>query len=366
MNETSPTPLEAFLPLPENQFALAAVCPPGGREGAGKRSAARGAGGNAAGNTSETATDAATRLVFLHGPSGSGKTLLAQHAIARYLALCPTGRVLHQTAPEFAADFAESSVQRTIPLFQAATRNVDFLVLEDLHLIEGRHETQKQLLALIDLLERADGRILWTSRKSPGELAGFLPRLVSRFRSAAQVQITLPGPESRTMLISHFARLGRLSIHKQAVRLLADRMEVSPRELKGTLVRLRAMARSGKKPIDELLATEFLESELLPMRPTLAAIAQAVARQFGVPLRMLRSRVKRRSQVVPRQCAMFLARELTEFSLAQIGRHYGNRDHSTVVHACQRIEKLAARDQDLALFLDQIRRDLGRTRDDGC
>jgi chromosomal replication initiator protein len=319
-----------FLVLPENQFAHAAV----------------------------TGDDRRPQHIFLHGPSGFGKSRLASLAIQQRLVISPRARVQQMTASQFAAEFAEASDARTVPLFQSLTRELDLLVLEDLQVLSGRPQTQIQLLSLINELTANDARVIWTSRLSPGELPDFHPKLISRFRGGVLASLRLPGPDSRRLLIEQMARSARVAISPPALNMLADELAVSPRELLSAVERLAALARHDRRPIDSDLVRKFLEHELAPRKLKLDDICRAVGARFGASMSDLRSRSRARRASMSRQCAMLLARELTSSSLEQIGRFFGGRDHSTVVHACQRLAGRLESDADLRSQLNQIRHDL--------
>jgi chromosomal replication initiator protein len=329
-----------FLVLPENRFAHTAII----------------------------ASDETAQAVFLYGPSGVGKTELATQAVEALLDRLPQSRVQHLTASQFAAEFAEASTNKTIPLFQSLTRQVDLLVIEDIHALEGRPETQTQLLSLTNELLSSDCRVIWTSHKSPGELKQFLPRLISRFRGGVLAALRLPGPESRRKLIEHFARTRHFNISPAALKLLADELAVSPRELLSALQRLTALARHDRRPVDSDLVRKFLAHDAPPQKLKIDDICRAVARQFGTTATELRSQKRSRSAALPRQCAMLLSRELTASSLERIGRFFGGRDHSTVVHACQRVLELVESEPDLRTHLNQIRHSLGvaPAEEEGC
>lgn len=297
---------------------------------------------------------------FVYGPSGVGKSLLAATAVARFKREYPQANVWQVSASEFAAQFAEASSRQTIPKFQAETRNIEFLILEDLQALEGRHETQVQLLALTDHLAASLRPILWTSRKSPGELAAFSPRLVSRFRRAVLAGIQLPDGASRRLLLSQFAKTWQVNLSQEIQGIIAERLAVSPRELSAAVRCLGEFARNERRPISTDLVRNFLKYEAAPGRVRLEDICRVVARQFGISAAALRSSSRHRNLVLPRQCAMSLARELTSSNVSQIGRHFGRRDHSTVVHACQRLATLTERDAQVRSVLNQLRRALAQ------
>lgn len=319
--------LVPFLVLPENRFAFEAVSSIG---------------------------EGTPRPIYVHGPSGVGKSHLVRHAVRQFLAQKPTARVQHLTAGEFAAEFSEASADRNIALFQSATRDFDLFVLEDLQVLDRRPETQVQLLALYNDLAAAGCQVVWTSRSSPGDLGGFLKKLVSRFRAGVLARIQLPGLESRIKLLDHFAAVQQLALPAEAAQLLAAGLAVSPRELWAVLTQVEGTARQLKRPLDSDLVGRFLRHEVAPLRPRLDDICRAVARQFGISVSQLRSRKQSRDVVLPRQCAMLLARQLSGRSLEQIGRFFGGRDHSTVIHACRRLELLLPHEADLRLNLSQI------------
>jgi len=322
----SPT-LVPFLVLPENRFAFEAVASVG---------------------------EGQPRPVFLHGPSGVGKSHLARHAVRLFLSRQPNARVQHLTAAEFAAEFSEASSNRSIPLFQSATRDFELFVLEDVQALDRRPETQEQLLALCNDLTAARCQIIWTSRHSPGELGGCLKKLVSRFRAGVLAQLKAPGRDSRIRLVQHFAEAQQLAVTPETAVLIADGLAVSPRELWAALVQLDSLANQHRRLLDSDLVRRFLRQEVVPPKPRLEDICRAVARQFGISASQLRSRQQSRGVVVPRQCAMHLARQLSGRSLQQIGKYFGGRDHSTVIHACQRLQELLPQATDLRLNLTRI------------
>ena len=316
--------LVPFLVLPENRFAFEAVSSMG---------------------------EEPLRPVYLYGPSGVGKSHLARHAVRLFLSRRPQARVEHVTAAEFAAEFAEASSRRAIPLFQTATRDFDMFVIEDLQALDRRRQTQVQLLSLCDELASSGCQVLWTSRNSPGDMPNFPRKLVTRFRAGVTAQIRQPGLASRAELLSHFARSRALSLPSEPAEILAKGLPVSPRELWAALSQIDSISRQHRKPIDSDLVRKFLKQEVAPPKPRLEDISRAVARQFGISSTQLRSRQQSRGVVVPRQCAMLAARQLTGRSLAQIGHFFGGRDHTTVLHACRRLRELLGQDPELSLNL---------------
>jgi chromosomal replication initiator protein len=227
--------------------------------------------------------------------------------------------------------------------------------------LDHRPETQVQLLALCNDLTAADCQIIWTSRNSPGELAGFPRKLVSRFRAGVLAALQAPELQSRVDLLKHFSEVQRLAIDTESAELLAEGLAVSPRELWAAVTEVGAFSKQERRAVDSDLVRRFLRQEVAPARLRLDDICRAVARQFGISMSQLRSRKQSRGVVLPRQCAMLLSRKLSGRSFEQIGRYFGGRDHSTVIHACRRLKGLIPQEADLRLNLSQIEASLTAT-----
>ncbi len=247
--------------------------------------------------------------------------------------LIPPGELARLTAADFAAQLAEASSNQQVPEFQERFRSVSVLVCEDLQAIERRPETQRQLLAAID--ERlAHGRdVIVTSTKFPGQLESFPAKLVNRLRSGTVIVLKHPGPESRAELLRLFCRQHRLAISRDALALLAESLEVSPRELIGIVTQLSELHRSLKRADIE----EFLRQELPGKGVTPLKVSRAVAKEFGITLAALRSSRRSQALVLPRQYAMWLCRKLCKASYPELGAFF-ERQHSSVIHAVRKLE----------------------------
>ncbi|MGH7127377.1 MAG: DnaA ATPase domain-containing protein, partial [Planctomycetaceae bacterium] len=294
-------------------------------------------------------------LVFLHGPSGCGKSHLARMLLREVRRAKPDVRFALLTASEFAARFAEASATETVPDFQQAYRELDLFLCEDLTALEGRPETQQQFVAVLDELRVHGARCLLTSRKMPGELERVSPRLVNRLHGGECVGVRLPGAASRVRLLRHFASTRQVPLSADAMERLADALPVSPRELLAALLQLQERARLNGGAIDAKTVRRFLQAEALPEAVRLRDVARAVGREFRVTLAALRSAERSQSLVLPRQCGMYLSRELTSEPLAAIAAYFGRRNHGTVLHACRRLERGLAHDAALRQTLARIR-----------
>jgi len=334
-----PNQTEVFLLLKENRFAYTAM-----------------------NRLHRQRSRTANPLVYIYGPSGLGKSHVTRQFIRDERLSNPTLRLEHVTASEFAAQLAKASCNHSIDEFQRQYRDLDILVCEDLSALENRHESQRQLIVVLDELLHSGGRCLLTCRKSPGELTNVLPRLINRCQAGVCAPMTTLSRRSRASLICHFAQTHQILIPMNVVALLADELPVSPRELLATVRQLEACARLRKTGINSDFAKRYLEGEVKPRQATLAQIAKAVARHFGVRVSDIRGHT--RLQRLPRQCAMFLSHELTNNSLTKIAAFFGRRNHSTAAHAYHRVHQLMLDEPTLRQHLTQLRLSLGTTQEE--
>ncbi|MDP7274423.1 MAG: DnaA/Hda family protein [Planctomycetaceae bacterium] len=281
-------------------------------------------------------------IVFISGPPGSGKSHLAR------LFLQGLGtRKQGVTASQFAAELAEASERRNVPGFQENYRSLDVLVCEDLQALAGRRQSQVQLLAVIDDMIVRRGRVLVSASKLPGRLERCDPKLISRLRGGVVVSIRNPGPASRLQLLEHLASRHQIPLPVEVAQLLARRISGSARDLIAALGQLETLARISGGVIDLPLARQVLAGDAVVEPPTLAAITRDVARQFGISPRQLRQRSRAQHIVTPRQCAMFLTRELTGAIYSKIAAYFGCSNHTTVLHACRRMQQRLSEEPEL-------------------
>ncbi len=302
------------------------------------------------------------RLLFLYGSSGVGKS----HLVQLFQNLLPKkdkkAGLLHLSASQFLADFTEFSEQKLLHEYRKQFEDIDILICEDLVAFENHKEPAKMFMMIIDEIYHRGGRVMLTSCKSPGGLKQVPRKLVNRFHGGTVVQMEMPGNKSRLKLLTHFATTNQLAISTDILKLLADELPVSPRELLSVLIQLEGLAKARrKKDVGEVLVRQFLEGEIKPKPPTLSQITKTVAKQFGVSVAAIRSKTQKAETTQPRQCAMLLARHLTDHSLRKIADYFGRRNHSTVVHACNRIQDLIEQQPVLQIQLSQIQQSLGIT-----
>jgi chromosomal replication initiator protein len=290
----------------------------------------------------------AVNPLVLHGPAGTGKSHLAA-ALAAAVASRAPDRFVHSRP---AADFGPADAGDDL----AALRTADLVVVEDL-----QHLPERSADALAGLLDRGIARgQQWvvTAAAGPGHLTRLPARLTSRLAAGLVVGLDPPGPPSRRRLLAAFAQRRGLDVGPDVLDWLAAHTPGSARLLDGALGRVAGLARLyGRRPDADEVAEQFrVEAEA--RRVTVERVAERVGRYFRVEPRQLRGPGRSRNTLLPRQVGMYLARRLTRLSLGQIGAYFGGRDHSTVLHACRKVEEALARDLTLSGAVRELHADL--------
>ena len=299
--------------------------------------------------------------LFLHSATGLGKTHL-MHAIGHaFLDADPSASAVYLPAERFMFEFVAAMRARDTHSFKARLRGVDLLMIDDLQFVAGKDATQEECLHTINAFMDAGKRVVIACDRSPALLDGIDPRLLSRLGGGLVADIKTPETELRhEILAAKLAEVPGTAVPEDVIDLLAGRIRGSVRELEGALNRLVAYASLTGETIDMAFAHATLGEMLAgpAKRVTIDDIQRAVSAHFEVKQLDLVS--ARRSQVIarPRQVAMYLAKRLTTRSLPEIGRKFGNRDHSTVIHAVRRIEELRGVDREIDAAVRTLMRSL--------
>ncbi|NJC33102.1 chromosomal replication initiator protein [Sphingomonas jejuensis] len=287
--------------------------------------------------------------LFIHGATGQGKTHLLQAIGQAFTASRPGATVLSMSAERFMVEFVSAMRDRDTLSFKARLRAADLLMIDDIQFIAGKGSTQEEFLHTIDEIIAAGGRLVITADRSPQALTDLEGRIQSRIVGGLVCDIRPAGEALRRRILdAKCAALGsRLPDDVSA--LLARRMASSVRELEGALNRLTAYATLSERTIDTAFAAEVLGEMLdaAPRRLTIDDIQKAVAEHYGMRQSEMLSARRSRAIARPRQVAMYLAKRLTPRSLPEIGRRFGGRDHTTVIHAVKQIDRLRLEDQEL-------------------
>ena len=278
--------------------------------------------------------------LFLYGGVGLGKTHL-MHAIGNAVATkFPRKRVVYATSEKFTNEFITSIQQGRIDEFRARYRRIDLLLIDDIQFIADKERTQEEFFHTFNAIHEDGKQIVLSSDRPPKAILTLEERLRSRFEWGLIADLTAPDLETRIAILRAKAEEQGSAISSDVVEFVARKVVSNIRELEGALNRIVAYASMGAMPVSIDLAQSVLSNVLYNPKKRMVTperIALAVSEYYGVGMDALRGQKREKSIVVPRQIAMFLMREETEVSLLRIGAELGNRDHSTVLHACDKI-----------------------------
>ena len=296
--------------------------------------------------------------LFLYGGVGLGKTHL-MHAIGnQVIAKFPRKRVVYATSEKFTNEFITSIQQGKIDDFRARYRRIDLLLIDDIQFIADKERTQEEFFHTFNAIHEDGKQIVLSSDRPPKAILTLEERLRSRFEWGLIADLTAPDLETRIAILRAKAEEGSLPITSDVIEFIARKVVSNIRELEGALNRIIAFASMGATPISIELAQAVLSNVLYNPKKrqvTPERIARAVSDYYSVPMEALQGQKRDKSIVMPRQIAMFLMREETDVSLLRIGAELGGRDHSTVLHACDKINRESAVNDDLRREIAAVR-----------
>jgi chromosomal replication initiator protein len=296
--------------------------------------------------------------LFLYGGVGLGKTHLLQ-AIGNYvLDTNPEINVLYVSSEKFTNDLINAIRRQNTEEFRLRYRNIDVLLIDDIQFIAGKEGTQEEFFHTFNTLHGAGKQIVISSDRPPKAIVTLAERLRSRFEWGLVVDVQAPDLETRTAILRAKGESLNVHLSDAVIDFLARRIQSNIRELEGSLNRVVAFANLNLQPITVEVAATAL-SELLEntrrRHVTTDAILETVSHFYGVDLKVLKGRQRSRNIVVPRQVAMYLMREETDASLVEIGKTLGGRDHTTVLHGCEKITEEINTDSRLRADVLEIR-----------
>jgi chromosomal replication initiator protein len=300
--------------------------------------------------------------LFIYGGVGLGKTHLIQ-AIGHFVAReHPSMRISYVSTESFMNELIQA-IRTGITLeFKERYRNVDILLIDDIQFLAGKESTQEEFFFTFNALHNANKQIVVTSDRPPKEIPKLQERLTSRFEWGLITDIQPPDLEMRIAILRKKVANERIQIPDDVIQLIAESVKSNIRELEGSLIKILAVASLTCQEVNVEMAAAVLGDIIKggPIkRVSVQTIQKAVSQYMDVPLESLKAKTRISRVVLARQVAIYLTRELTDLPLVQIGKRFGGRDHSTILHSVKKIEKMCAADPALKRKVQTLREELG-------
>ena len=281
--------------------------------------------------------------LFLYRDPGLGKTHL-MNAIGNYIHLkYPGMKILYTSSETFTNELIGAIQHNTNESFRNKYRNIDVLLIDDIQFLRKKESTQEEFFHTFEALKQADKQIIISSDRPPKELDTLEERLTSRFMQGLIVEIKHPDLETRSAILLNMAEKDHIPFPSEVIQFIANNVKTNIRELEGAYTKVRAFASLNQQPITLELTRKALKdidiTGAMDKIITVEAIQDVVASRYKIRVEELKAKKRTRTVAYPRQIAMYLTRELTELSLPRIGECFGGRDHTTVLHACDKIKE---------------------------
>ena len=298
--------------------------------------------------------------LFLHGSVGLGKTHLLQAICHSLLARRKDLKVLYRSCETFTNQFIAAVKSGNLKNFRYRYRHVDLLLIDDIHFLEKKEQTQEEFFHTFNTLYNQGKQIVLSSDSPPKEIPTLEERLVSRFKWGLVAEIEPPDFETRMLIVKRKAKLRGFLLPDDVGEYIADKFTANIRELEGAVLKAMSVSQLSGTPLDITSARRALRSLITPAKKkiTVERIIEAVTRYYDVKQSDLQSRKRSKSIAFPRQVCMFLARLLTNHSLEEIGGYFGGRDHTTVIYATDKIDKLKKGDRRFKEELDHLAQEI--------
>ncbi|GIK52912.1 MAG: chromosomal replication initiator protein DnaA [Planctomycetaceae bacterium] len=300
--------------------------------------------------------------LFIYGSVGLGKTHLLQAICRKLLATLP--RVRFISCEEFVNQFVQALKNGTVDALRAELREADALIIDDIHFLAGKEQTQEEFFHTFNHLYQQGKQVVLSSDSLPRDIPRLEDRLISRFHWGLAVKIEPPCTETRMAIVRKKAELRQVDLPLDVVAFLAENITTNVRELEGAVVQISGLAQMSGKPVTLALAQEALK-HLIKARPAPSRVAtediiELVCQHYAVRLNDLLSQRRTKNLAFPRHVAMYLSKELTQLTLSEIGHFFGGRDHSTVLHAINKIKSKRLKEPELRAELERFELQLRR------
>ncbi|MFA5159733.1 MAG: chromosomal replication initiator protein DnaA [Candidatus Omnitrophota bacterium] len=294
--------------------------------------------------------------LFIYGPTGLGKTHLLQSIAHEMKKRRPEFKILYISSEKFTNQLITAIQTKSTPQFRAKYRTLDLLLIDDVHFIAEKDSTQEEFFNTFNTLYDAHKQIVVTSDRPPREIPGLEERLVSRFGWGLVTDIQPPDFETRVAILKKKMERETVVVPDDVSYFIAEKIKSNIRELEGALIRVVAYCTLTNSKVDVRLAQEILKDSFKEeaKKFTIEGIQKVVADFFNVKVSDLRAKKRTVSIVRPRQIAMYLVRELTTHSFPEIGEYFGGKDHTTVLHSCNKIAGERDSNVDVRSLLDKL------------
>lgn len=293
---------------------------------------------------------------FIYGSAGLGKTHLMQAVCHTVIKNKKDSKICYITSEKFTNELIDAIQHRSTQKFRQKYRSVDVLLIDDIHFIAGKESTQEEFFHTFNALYDSHKQIIVSSDRTPKDIPNLEERLVSRFSWGLITDIQPPNLETRVAILKKKIEKEPYNIPDDAIFFIAQLIKTNIRELEGALIRVVAYSLMEKRPLSLELAQDVLKdmTKLDNKTITVELIQKEVAVFFGLTLQELKTGRRNKNIVLPRQVAMYLSRELTNYSLPEIGGFFGGKDHTTILYAYNKIKNQLNNDQILKLKIEQV------------
>ncbi|HRR29283.1 MAG TPA: chromosomal replication initiator protein DnaA, partial [Victivallales bacterium] len=297
--------------------------------------------------------------LFIYGKVGLGKTHLMQ-AIGHYIKNRSDLKMAYIPAEFFVNEYIQSIKNKTTYNFRNKFRNLDFLLIDDIHFIAGKGGSQEEFFHTFNFLYDNKKQMILSSDRPPKEITAIEERIISRFEWGLVVDLQPPDFETRVAILKKKAEIRNIVINDDIIFLIAEKVEDNIRVLEGILNRILALSKLTNSEINEELVNEIIDGfkRKGKRKITLETIMEMVCNYFNISEKEIKSGKRIKNILIPRQIAMYLSRDLTTSSLNSIGEFFGIKDHTTVINACKKVKKLIENDTYIKNSVENIKRGL--------
>ena len=298
--------------------------------------------------------------LFIYGGVGLGKTHLVNAIGNAILNKSPQMRICYYTSEKFMNELINSLRYNRMDEFRNKFRSMDVLLIDDIQFIAGKERTQEEFFHTFNALYESHKQIIVTSDKFPKDIPGLEERLRSRFEWGLIADIQPPDVETKLAILKMKAEQNSIKLPEEVSSFLANSVCSNVRELEGYLIRIGAYASLTSTPVSIEMARDVLKDILVERNKelTVEEILKRVSSHFNIKISDIKSPKRLKAVVLPRQIAMYLSRQLTSSSYPEIGERFGGKDHSTIIHAIRKIEKLIEEDFQLSSTIENLKKEL--------